>query len=200
MGMMVRFHRGSAVPLVLVALLAVLIVLSLGIGGCKPPAAESPSQDGTATASPGASGSGTGGTSVPLSTFKEPAHGFSFSYPTSWAVTTQSNLVQVDQMQLALIIQYRRAGEQVQFEGGAGAGDFVEEGKVTCLGQDIPRKVLVFRGKDKAVYYNGTSLIQAGNLEFVIALSDFSQDYAAVDIPAAIQAEVDAIVASLRVQ
>jgi uncharacterized protein YraI len=47
------------------------------------------------------------------------------------------------------------------------------------------------------VIYNGADRIYAGDHVFLISLEDFSVDYDAVDIPAALQTEADEIVASL---
>lgn len=66
------------------------------------------------------------------------------------------------------------------------------------MGQIVPRIVLVHQGKDKAVYYNGTSGIEVDGLAFRIALIDTGADYQAVHIPKELQAEADQIVASFE--
>jgi hypothetical protein len=81
---------------------------------------------------------------------------------------------------------------------GAAAGDWETKGTVRFLGQEIPRVALVFAGKVKAVYYNGTTEIQADDLVFGISLQDFAADYGAIDIPETVQAEVDRILESFK--
>jgi len=73
----------------------------------------------------------------------------------------------------------------------------VPAGTVKFLGQDIPRALLEREGKVKAVIYNGADRIYAGDRVFLVSLGDFSADYDAVDIPAALQTEADEIVASV---
>lgn len=141
-------------------------------------------------------------------TYTNADYGFSFRYPATWTLEEVpgwedergrfANSVKLSQQTLTLVIGYRHATEDVIIEMGAAAGDWETRGSVTFLGQEVPRVVLVFEGKDKAVYYNGTSGIQAGDLVFGIVLADFGADYQAIDIPEALQAEVDQIVESFE--
>ena len=146
-------------------------------------------------------------------TYANADYGFSFHYPPTWSLeevpgrdeTAQGGpkvapSVILSRQTLSLIIGYKRATEEdVVIESGAPAGEFETRGAVTFLGQDVPRKVLVFEGKDKAVYYQGAgAVIQAGELVFGISLQDFGADYGAVDIPEELQAEADQIVESFE--
>jgi hypothetical protein len=145
-------------------------------------------------------------------TYTNANYGFSFRYLGTWTLeqvpardeTAQGGpqfapAVKLGRQTLALIIGYKRAAEDAVIEAGAPAGDLETRGSVTFLKQEMPRVVLVLAGKDKAIYYQGAgAVIRAGDLVFGISLQDFAADYDAIDIPDAVQAEVDQIVASFE--
>jgi hypothetical protein len=144
---------------------------------------------------------------APLASYRNTEYGFSFEYPSSWMVAEVndeahvgpgSRSVQLSQGSVKLVIGYRRAGEQTPIvASGLPAGEFVERGAVRMLGQDVPRHVLVFDGKDKGAYYNGWSVIRAGDLEFALSLHDFDPDYGQVELSQNVQDEADVILGTL---
>lgn len=130
-------------------------------------------------------------------------------YPLTWTVAEVndeafvgpgSRSVQLSQGTVTLVIGYRRYGEETMIMGsGAPAGEFEIRGSIHLLDQDVDRNVLVFDGKDKAVFYGqpGT-VIAAGGLEFAPRLDNFAQvDYQEIELPQRVQDEADMILKSL---
>ncbi len=131
-------------------------------------------------------------------TYVNDNYGFSFRYPSTWTMRKgKDNVIKLVQNTLTLVIRYRSINEETVINsGGVAAGDFETRGMVTFLGEEITRVVLVYEGLDKAVLYNATAEIQAGDLVFTIRFEDLDEDYDAIVIPKAFQAEVDGIVSS----
>lgn len=135
-------------------------------------------------------------------TYTNAKYGFSFRYPSTWTLTESasdgrvSDMVKLSQQTVGLVVGFRATGEDLIIEMGMPAGDIQAEGTVQFLGLQVPRQVLVYQGKDKAVYYNGTTAVTVGNLLISPSLHDFRQDYGAISIAQATQDEVDKIVAS----
>ena len=134
-----------------------------------------------------------------LVTYHNAAYDFALEYPTSWTLEKASNALILSQGTQALTIEFRRDVESTRIgPSGTPAGEFVDQGAVSVLGQTIPRSVLVFEGLDKGVYYNDTSPIKEDDMEFVIILSENNTD-AQATLPEVVQAEADQIVQSLVV-
>ena len=134
--------------------------------------------------------------------YRNETHGFTFSYPSTWALTEEPNVVRLRQGTLTLRVGYRWTNELVNIDGGrtgVPAGDFISGGKVSFFDLVIPAQVLEFEGKDKAVFYGEAGfLIETGDLVFSIWLDDpHGTDNAELDIPKEIQAEAKAILESL---
>jgi hypothetical protein len=133
----------------------------------------------------------------------------SFRYPSGWTVEEMSgredeslcnisSSVKLRQGSLTLVIACERARQGVVIKSWVREGEWLRQGVVDVLGQKVPRLVLVHQGKEKAVYYNGTSGIRVDDLVFCIALIDTGSDFEAIDIPQELQAEVDQIIESLE--
>jgi hypothetical protein len=135
-------------------------------------------------------------------------YGFSLQYPATWTaaevndeefVEPGSRSVQLSQGTVVLVIGYRHLGENYRIGGGGGGGEFEARGTVSILDHDVPRQVVVYEGKDKAVYYTQWSgPIAAGELEFSVGLHDFMADYSQIELPQSVQDEADQIVESLE--
>jgi len=122
-------------------------------------------------------------------------YGFSFSQPDTWTAEDGNHSVTFHRQDYVLFIGYRWENEQLPpFRTGMPAGDFTDGGSFKLLGQDYPKKMLVFEGKTKVVEYGAN--IPANNLRLYIWLDDSSADYAALDIPIQIIAEANQILAS----
>jgi len=123
-------------------------------------------------------------------------YGFSFRYPSIWALEEEPHFVKLSLQTWALVVGYRRATEDAEIlRMGLGAGNTEHRGTVTLLGQERPRVVLVYEGKDKAVLYGN----EPGDLVFLISLLDESRaPYEDIAIPEALQAEADQIVESVE--
>lgn len=146
-----------------------------------------------------------------LLAYINPEYGFSLQYPPTWTavevndeafIAAGSRSVQLSQGTVTLVIGYRRAGEDTIIIGGsAPAGDFESRGTVFLTDNDVPRQVLVFEGKDKAVFYGEPgSLIGAGGLVFAPRLEDSAQvDYRNIDLSQEVQNQADLILSSLEV-
>ncbi len=135
-------------------------------------------------------------------TFTSQEYGFSLQYPLGWTpVATLSNQVSLVHAgdSIALRFGVRRVTEDVNLvRSGVSAGSFIPREPVNFIGQPISSEVLVYQGKDKAVFYAGADEIARGDLVFVITLESNQFNYEAIDIPPEIQAEADAIVASVE--
>jgi lipoprotein-anchoring transpeptidase ErfK/SrfK len=149
-------------------------------------------------------------------TYTNADYGFSFHYPTSWAVQeipsdgTRANVVRLRWEMLRVVVQYRRTKEDTVIEKTAPGGNRQPRGTASFLGQDVTRDVLVDDGKVKQVAYRlSGGPAQAGDLVFSISLQSVASDeclrefelncdYQAIDIPTGLQDQVDGIVASFE--
>jgi hypothetical protein len=183
---MVRSIR-SFLSLVLVLLAALLTACGTLDIGVMPTATPVPTRTAEPTPTPG------------IEVYNNEEYGFSFEYPSTWTLSESPNRIVLQQGTLRLGIGYRRTGEGVSLSDrtGAGGGDFIYGGKIRFLGQVVPKDVLVYERKDKAVFYNGTApLVTAYGLEFGIVLEDLESDYMTLDLPVEAQAEADRILES----
>ena len=136
-------------------------------------------------------------------------YGFAFRYPITWTLAQlvggqetpfgpTANAVQLARDSLILDIQYQRAGEnRFLGTGDVAAGDIMERGPVTFLGEQVHQSVLVFEGKDKRMSMRH----ETDALEFYIALGEHARldtPYEALVLPEAIQAEVDQVLRSFE--
>ncbi len=138
-----------------------------------------------------------GGSSL---TYANSDYGFSFTYPATWILTEEPHFITLSQSDVKFIIGYRRNDENVILgPGGVGAGDLETAGVVNFAGPEVERVALVYEGKVKAIFYGYPGqYLPVGSLEFFLNLADFAQvDYSAAELAANLQAEADAIVASL---
>lgn len=144
-----------------------------------------------------------------LLTYTNPEYGFTLNYPPTWTVAEVndeafvapgSRSVQLSQGTVMLVIGYRRSGEETMVMGsGAPAGEFEVRGSTHFIDKDVERHVLVFEGKDKAVFYGQPgAIIAAGGLEFAPRLDAFAQvDYQDIELSQSVQDEADMILSSL---
>jgi hypothetical protein len=99
---------------------------------------------------------------------------------------------------IALRIGFKRAGEAVELlQYGGAAGEFLNQGMVSFLGQDVERTALVFQEVTKEIHYNGASEISRGDLVFTLALKS-NQNYEQAIIPEEIQAAADELLANIE--
>ncbi len=128
------------------------------------------------------------------------AYQFSIQYPPSWELLdTPHAAILRREGSHELVIEFRRLYESISIgPTGTPAGEFIERGTVEILEGTYPRTVLVFEGADRAVYYNGTSTIDVGDVQFAISLNTVGDD-PGVALPEPVQAEADQIVESLEV-
>jgi hypothetical protein len=117
--------------------------------------------------------------------YSDSNYGFKFRYPPEWTAeldlrsdsTTYQHLLwlrapskPVDGVQM--LIAFKRVGENFGIQRtGIGAGELIERGEVTFLGEPAKRIVLVFEGKDMEVMYGTTGAFERGDLSFAISLS-----------------------------
>ncbi|MEW5870576.1 MAG: DUF333 domain-containing protein [Chloroflexota bacterium] len=125
-------------------------------------------------------------------------YGFSFNPPGEWAIEGYEHHLIFRQGEYFLFVGFKRANEEVPpFRTGMPAGDFVDGGTASFLGEPINKKLLVFEGKNKVVDYQAP--LAAGDLQLYVWLDvqpAQGADYAAIDIPAEIINQADQIVAS----
>lgn len=133
--------------------------------------------------------------------YENATYGFTFSYPADhWLVIERPNdphglALAYHEMGIALRMRFARANEEanLQLYGGA-AGDFVAQGTVRFMGQDVERTALVFQDVTSRVFYNGTKPIARGDMLYSFALVGLEDQTAAASLPEAVQAEADRII------
>ncbi|MCL4263972.1 MAG: hypothetical protein KJ069_12185 [Anaerolineae bacterium] len=139
-------------------------------------------------------------TVVPLTqTYQDETYGFAFQYPAHWTVAPRDHIVSVVHQGtgIALRFRFKQVGEELLLTpSGVSAGNLVNQGEISFLGQMVAKNVLVYQGKDKAVLYDNLAELPRGNLIFSLQLAANDNDYEAIDIPDVIQTEAEAIIAS----
>lgn len=130
--------------------------------------------------------------------YSNPAYGFSFNPPPPWEIEEHEDYVLFSRPGYRMFVGYQRAGEEPKpFRTGMPEGEFVEGGNATLLGQNLPKRILVFDGKNKVVAYSGR--VKVGDLILVAYLDPVqseSSDYQVLDIPLEVIGEADQILAS----
>ncbi len=110
-----------------------------------------------------------------MTTYHNPAYGFSIQYPDTWEYTEPykqlNNYFQLNGPKGVLRIDYRRATQQERIQRtGTGAGDFVRAGSIQFMGKTLQRDLLVYGGKVKEVFYQGDCEFSVGDLVFTLGL------------------------------
>ncbi len=134
--------------------------------------------------------------------YTDPVYQFSFSYPAAWNIEEHRDhfilLVSPDK-KWALTIGVKSLGEGVNIvHTGVSAGDMRPQGDVSFFEQQIDRAALMYRGKVKAILYNGAREIKTGNLIFSLSLNniDLASSYDEVEGPEDIQDTINDIIES----
>ena len=137
-----------------------------------------------------------------MTTYHNPAYGFSIQYPDTWEYTRPykqlNNYFQLNGPKGVLRIDYRRATQQERIQRtGTGAGEFVRAGSIQFMGKTLQRDLLVYGGKVKEVFYQGDCEFSVGDLVFTLGL-DYkgASSYEDADIPQDAQIEADQILES----
>ena len=137
-------------------------------------------------------------THEPIPWYINDEYGFSFDSTHAWSLEGYENYIIFVGDEYQLFVGYQWADEDVPpFRTGLPAGEFQDSGSVTFLGQELPKKLLVYEGKVKMVDYG--SGIGVGDLRLSIWLDikiPEGGDYADLEIPAEIISEADDIVAT----
>jgi hypothetical protein len=135
-------------------------------------------------------------------TYRSREYGFEFSYPAAWQLEEGDQYLKLKKGGLQLRVDFNWADEvesgTVFGRTGIAAGDLLYRGKTNFMGKAMPVQVLVYELKDKAVLYNGTNLIEVGDLVFMIALEEMSFPYEDVQISEADQRESLSIIESFE--
>lgn len=129
-------------------------------------------------------------------------YGFSISFPAPWVVEEHSDYLLLSKPGYRIFLGFQSADEEPKpFRTGMPEGDFIDGGNATLLGQSIPKKILVFEGKNKVVAYGGR--VQAGDLILVMYLDAVETpdlSYREIHIPPEIIVEADEIIASITLK
>jgi lipoprotein-anchoring transpeptidase ErfK/SrfK len=135
-----------------------------------------------------------------MATYTNREYGFSFRYPSSWAVMEGQNYISLAEGTMNLVIGYRHATEDPNIccRDRLPEGEVIDVGSVACAGEMVSKALLVCEGQTKAVLYEGTQEISVGDLRFLFYLEDFNADYDAANIPAGVQEQVDEVISSLE--
>ncbi len=132
-------------------------------------------------------------------------YGFSIDLPPGWVVYACDHPLDVqpgidDPVELSL--GYRRLSEGINItRTGTGAGDFILRGNLLVLDQIITKYALVYKGKDKALFYHNATEFGAGELVFTLSLDidESIPQYADLALPGDLIPLFDEVVKSLKV-
>jgi putative hemolysin len=132
-------------------------------------------------------------------TYINDIYGFTLNFSPEWAIEEHDDYLILRSPDYTVFIGYQWAEEELKpFRTGMPQGDFVDGGTAMLLGQAIPKRILVWEGKNKVVDYGGR--IQAGDLIFVFYLDGVETEqvsYDDIELTPETIAEVDQIIASL---
>jgi hypothetical protein len=117
--------------------------------------------------------------------YVDSGYGFKFRYPPEWTAeldlrsdsTTYQHLLWLRAPSkpvkgVQILIAFERIGENYGIQRtGIGAGELVERGNVTFLGEPAKRIALVLEGKDMEIMYGHTGAFERGDMRFAISLS-----------------------------
>jgi hypothetical protein len=107
--------------------------------------------------------------------------GFSIRYPSDWTwreILGVQNTMSGHAVHFAprstdlvrLVVGFKGATEDAQItRTGIGSGDIVRRGFVVFLGQPINRDILILKGKDLAILYQGSGEVRRGDLIFTLS-------------------------------
>ena len=142
--------------------------------------------------------------------YSNETYGFKLLVPPGWAVTEITEpphtmrdhaiiLWSAEETTARFMVGFKRLDEdQLITRTGVGSGDIVEAGTVCFLGQEIPRNVLVFQGKEMTVLYGGGGEIHRKDLAFVLYLDYRGGWEDKTALSKEIQAVTDQIVATFQ--
>jgi len=117
--------------------------------------------------------------------YVDSGYGFKFRYPPEWTAeldlrsdsTTYQHLLWLHAPSkpvsgVEMHIAFERIDENYGLQRtGIGAGELIERGSVTFLGEPATRIVLALEGKDREVMYGTTGAFERGDMRFAISLS-----------------------------
>jgi hypothetical protein len=139
-------------------------------------------------------------TSAPTQvSYRDDIYKLALAYPADWSLSESAlgnrgaKALKFTQGNWMLLVQYKFRWDDTALGGGLPAGDVSEQGFVELLGRTIYRKVLVYQGKDKVVFYGD----RFDDLEIFLRLDQNNGDYNAVDIPESVMSVMDGIAASM---
>ena len=127
------------------------------------------------------------------------------TYPEGWALDVStirqdseahplSKLLQFSRENWLLSVHYKFIGDVTVISGGIGAGDIVEDGSISLLGQKVSVKKLVYADQTIMVWVGA----RLSDLEVYAKLEDANQhDYDEINIPPEIWGEAAGILSAL---
>ncbi len=136
-------------------------------------------------------------------------YGFGFSYPPTWSLellTDRSpdsagepvaDAVRLVQGSMEIRVEFKKPEQEATLgPGSLTDGEVQDRGTVTLLDRVLPKHVLVYEGKDKAVFVGE----RFGDLEFYIQMDDIRahEAYDVIEIPASAQEDFDRILATFN--
>ena len=127
---------------------------------------------------------------------------FSFSYPADWNIEEPRDhfilLASSDKKwELTIGVKWSEEGVSI-VHTGVSAGDMSPQEEASFFEQQIDRVALMYRGKVKAILYDGAREIKTGNLIFSLSLNniDIASSYDEVEVPEDIQDTINDIIES----
>lgn len=123
------------------------------------------------------------------------ALGYSLRYPIEWTLQTAGDAqpLELTREGVVLSLRIRRADQApILLSRATPTGDVQTSGVVNLLGREVPRSVIVQDGQVRAVMYS----VEAQGLTVSV---DLLPTQAGAELPAAVQAEADAIARSITI-
>jgi hypothetical protein len=140
-----------------------------------------------------------GSSSITAPSYINDTYGFTLNPSPDWTIEEHEDYLILLRPDYKIFMGYQWADEEVKpFRTGMPQGEFADGGTTLLLGQSIPKRILVWEGKNKVVSYGGR--IKAGDLIFVFYLDGVQTEevsYNDIELTPEIIAEVDQIISSL---
>lgn len=116
--------------------------------------------------------------------YKNTIYKFELRYPSNWSLKEKTTEVSPDFVvfqspnEFDLGISFKQKGDKSQLApSGISAGDFVNRGNTKFADITVSKDVLVYKGNDKAIWYNHVSEFTVGDIVFFASLNNRSIDY-----------------------
>ncbi len=139
-------------------------------------------------------------------TYTNTKYAFSIKYPSTWKLKEKTTEIGSDFVNFqspngyGLGISFQQKDDKNQMgPSGIAAGEFIKRGNIQFGETTISKDVLVYKEKDKQVWYNGVSTFVVGNTKFSISLNNNqSTDYENTSLDKETELTTDQILSTFK--